>query len=180
MLGCVLFSLVYATRMNATKGIFIVFTTVLLVILILNSGLISQDIIDAYTKREIIDGGNSAEFGGRTIRWEAGIADLLSNPLGWEMPVYGYAHNLWIDLAKIGGWGSLIAFLFATVSTLKNCFRIMRKNNDDFSIVSMSFLLAMFMNAFVEPVIEGSMLFFSVFVMFWGIINVVSVESNLR
>lgn len=174
---CILFSLYYSARMNAYNVLFIVFISTLLIMLILNSGLIGQDLIDAYANREVNGTSNSAELGGRTVRWEAGISDLLTHPFGWDMPIYGYAHNLWIDLAKIGGWGSLFAFLFATLSTLKNCFRIIRKNKDDFSVVSMSVVLAMFMNAFVEPVIEGSMLFLSIFLMFWGIIKAVSVES---
>lgn len=177
MLGCVLFSLFYATRMNATKCLFIVLTTVVLVFLLIKSGLIGQDLIDAYANREVDSAYNSAELGGRTERWEAGITDLLAHPFGWNMPIYAYAHNLWIDLAKIGGWGSLIAFLLATGSTLKNSILTIRKNKDDFSIIALSVLLAMFMNAFVEPVIEGSMLFFSIFLMFWGIIKAVSVES---
>lgn len=169
LVSCILFSFAYTTRFKLSRMFFSIIVVLLLLCIIYNTGLISDEVVEAYINRESDSVTDSKELGGRTVFLLSNLSSLFSSPFGWESD--HYAHNLWIDLAKIGGWGSLFAFLVATKNIIKNFFKIACMEYNSFRAVTLSIMLAMFFNASVEPVIEGSMLYFSIFMMFWGILK---------
>ena len=109
--------------------------------------------------------------GGRTDLWRMSIKNMLINPLGWTQEVY--AHNLWLDLAKIGGWISLAPFLAATFFAIKNLMKVGLKSRMDFSKTIAVLGCALILAASIEPVIEASMLFFALLMLIWGITDAI-------
>lgn len=173
---CIIFSIIYSTKMNLLKILPVVFFLLVIVFIVIESGFISQDIIDAYVQRETSETTNIAEFGGRSARWTDAILNLFSSLFGWERR--GYAHNLWLDLAAVGGWFALFPFLIASFKTIVNMTKVMKKQVTSFRLVLLTTFISMFFNSMVEPVIEGSLLFLGLFIMIWGMLKSVSIESR--
>lgn len=138
--------------------------------------VISNDILMAYNQRHDIQGYETMTAGGRTELWQISIRNLLSNPLGWEQK--SYAHNLFLDLARLGGWISLLPFLAAAIMTLKRMSYILKFSSSSFSKTLVVLNIALLIASSIEPVIEGSMLYFSLMMMFWGMIDIISTERS--
>lgn len=139
----------------------------LLCVLVLNySGIISQDILTAYEDRNDVSGYGVMTAGGRTDRWLMYVEDLFTHPLGWSQDLY--AHNLWLDLARVGGWLALFPFLFVSFRIFQKMLYLMRRSNNSFTITLVVLNLSILIASSIEPVIEGSMLFFSILILVWG------------
>lgn len=171
---CILFSVIYSTKMNPLKIIPIVLLLLVIIFLVTELGLIDQEILDAYAQRETSATANVAEFGGRSDRWADAISNLFSSLFGWERK--SYAHNLWLDLAAVGGWFALFPFLVASLKTFVNMKKVMKKQVTPFRLVLLSTFVSMFFNSMVEPVIEGSLLFLGLFLMIWGMLKSITLE----
>lgn len=172
---CLLFSIAYTNKMHFFNILFLLLSLLLVIFVIVKSGLISQDIIDAYLQRETSTSVSIKEFGGRADRWSDAFSNLFTHIFGWERKYY--AHNLWLDLAAIGGWFALIPFLIASLKTINNMIKVIKKQITPFRLVLLTTFISMFFNSMVEPVIEGSLLFFVLFMMIWGMIKSISIES---
>mgnify|MGYP006914754868 CR=1 FL=1 len=169
---CILFSFAYSTRLNMSRIIITSFLLLIIFFIIVYSGLISQDVIDAYVMREDSASSNASEFGGRMVLWEDALSNIFTHPFGWKR--LNYAHNLWIDLAAVGGWISLFFFMKATFASIKGFFKVMYQHVTPFKLILLTMYLSMMFNSMVEPVIEGSLLFFVLFIFIWGIIISIS------
>ena len=113
------------------------------------------------------DDANSANAGGRTELWLDAIGNLFVSPLGWKLD--RYAHNLWLDIARVVGWLAFFPFVKATVSYMMKVKTILRNGGENGTLMLLlSVNVAMLLNAAVEPVIDGSPLFFSLLMMIWG------------
>lgn len=171
---CAFIFFMVSARRNLVK---IVPTLLLLIILgfvILNYGFVDGDIIDAYQQRELNSTNSASQLGGRSAIWSDAIKQLITHPFGW--PLTHYAHNLWLDIARVGGWLSLFPFIVASIVWLKKWLHLM-KIHTTFALILGSVNIAILLAAFVEPVIEGSILFFSIMMMVWGFTTVVSKEN---
>ncbi len=175
---CVLFAIAYSSKRNPVKLIIAAVIVVIIVFTVMESGIISQDIFDAYTARENDSSTNTAEFGGRLRRWELAIVDVFTNPFGFSRDSYGYAHNLWLDLGAIGGWFALLPFLMFTIKTFSSSRKLFHGYLTPYRMVLISVFVSMFCNAMVEPVIEGSILFFGMFIMISGMVIALSKEND--
>lgn len=138
--------------------------------------VISNDVLMAYNQRHDIQGYETMTAGGRTELWELSIRNMLSHPLGWEQK--SYAHNLWLDLARLGGWISLLPFLVASLITFKRISYTLRFRPSSFAKTLVVLNIALLMASSIEPIIEGSMLFFSLMMMFWGMIDKIASERS--
>lgn len=166
LLACVLVSFIISTRMKMSKIIPALFLIGILAILIVNTRVINDEMIDAYQQREMDSSFDATQLGGRTAIWADAVRKLATHPLGWEL--VRYAHNLWLDIARVGGWITLFLFLIATINWFKKIHSLIRKQMTPFIQIIISINVAMYLSSFVEPVIDGSMLFFSLFMMIWG------------
>ena len=134
---------------------------------LITSGIIDYEILDAYQKREVDESVGVVTAGGRTELWINALGEMLVSPMGWKR--VHYAHNLWLDIARIGGWFALIPFLVATCAYLKRLWKLLRVHFSDIALLLISLNVSMLLAASVEPVIEGSISFFLILMMIWGI-----------
>ena len=133
-------------------------------------GFLSMDVIDAYLARENDEGHEIAQGGNRTERWAEAINYFYHYPMGWSSVVGNlYAHNLWLDIARISG---IIPFLLLMVVTLNNIwmiFRLFMIKNTPFVGYIIGVNICLFTTAMVEPLLEASSTAFFMLCMIWGI-----------
>ena len=162
---CVLFSFLYSTKFQISQTIYAILVILAIVVAARYSGVIGEDVVDAYLNRE--DG--TEDLGGRSELWSKNLHILFTEPFGWYREKY--AHNLWLDLAAVGGWLALIPFLIATFKAIGCFFKIFRQQATPLNLILLSSFVSMFLGAMVEPVIEGSLLFFAMLIMNWGMLK---------
>ena len=173
---CILFSFAYSTRLNFQKLIITALLLLIIFFVIVKLGIIPQDIADAYAMREENTSTNASESGGRTVLWNDALSNIFTHPLGWKR--LNYAHNLWLDLTAVGGWISLFFFLKVTFVSIASFFKVLHQPVTPFKMTLLAVYLSMMLNSMVEPVIEGSLLFFSLQILIWGMI--VSISKKCR
>ncbi|MCM1502964.1 MAG: hypothetical protein NC115_09915 [Bacteroidales bacterium] len=173
---CLVFTLFASSKKQISSIVISMFLILLLVFLLFESGIISSELIDAYIAREDTSTSSSSEFGGRSAIWNDAFHKLFTSPLGWKK--VRYAHNLWLDIARVGGWLSLFPFLVATIHIISNMIHLFRKKTSPVYSLVIIILISMFCNSAVEPVVDASPLFFSLLIMFWGIVKTVFIESK--
>jgi len=173
---CILAALVFSTDMKMSRIITSLILLGAVSFALFKTGIMAEDILDAYMDREMSATSDMSELGGRSDIWADALYQLARHPLGWER--VRYAHNLWLDIARVGGWFALLLFIIPTFKWLRNGLRLMRKTKTPFLLMILSMNAAMFLSSFVEPVIEGSILFFSLFMMIWGVTESISVNSG--
>lgn len=175
MLATFLFALVYifpkqTLKQNITVifllliGIFFVFRNV--------SFDLNADWMTSFAGR--MEGGTSemASGGGRTERWVKSFQYMFTDPLGWDLQEFGYAHNLWLDVLRAGG---IIPFLILIIYSVRSFFQIKKiyKISNHISLNSLVYIyaLAFLLLFMVEPIIEGVFPFFVLFCLYKGAIN---------
>lgn len=160
---------IYYYRSNRKKIIFVIFFCVVLFLVLSYIGVINQEVIDAYTKRNEAD---LSTGGDRTGRWGYAIEQLLFHPFGWAEH-FGttdvYVHNMWLDIAKVSGIIPFLLLVIPTFMSLIILFRLMRKKQDILVALFISLNTCFFLSCFVEPVYGGLHLF--LYVMVWGMQN---------
>lgn len=163
---CFILAVLYNYRKDNVKLVAIALIVLIGAVFLMNSEFINGEILEAYMKRNDTRGYGLSSAGGRTELWKMSIGNLLTNPFGWYQ--YEYAHNLWLDMARIGGWVSLMPFLVVTVLSIKNIFFLLFKTNGGFAALILTLNISLLLAASIEPVIEGSILFFSLLLFIWG------------
>lgn len=172
---CLFISILINSGMNMKRIIKygIILATILFIVN--QSGMIGDEIIESYQLREMDDASDISTGGGRFERWAKSISALIVSPFGWKRTFY--SHNMWLDLARVGGWFAFFPFLIVTIKIINNTIRMLRFNRSNFSLIIFSISISMLMAAFVEPVIEGSLTFFLLLMIVWGIISSLSREN---
>lgn len=100
-----------------------------------------------------------------------GLNKILYHPFG-GLKTERYAHNLWIDVARVSGWiPSILLFVIAwrcIITTL----HIFRNNtiSKDFRIFSFVITLCLLLYFNTEPILEGAPMLFIYFCLYFGII----------
>lgn len=175
---CLMISLALSYRRQKMKTVIVVMLLLLGTFILVNRGLINGDVLDAYARRNNQKGYDFVTAGGRTELWSDAFKNLCRNPMGWYQK--SYAHNLWLDIAKVGGWISLFPFICTTLLFMKNICLLFKKLHSSFSCSIIVLNISLILAASVEPVIEGSMLFFSILLVLWGMTNSLSKQSLNR
>lgn len=159
----------YYYRSNRKYILFAVLFCFVLLLVLSYSGVINQEVIDAYTKRNEAD---LSTGGDRTGRWDYAINQLLLHPFGWAehlgTTVY-YIHNMWLDIAKVTGIIPFLLLVTPTFLSMKTLVRLMHKKQDIIVALFISLNTCFFLSCFVEPVYGGLHLF--LYVMVWGMQN---------
>jgi len=179
--ACIVFSFFISTKFNISKMLGALFILLVLGFFVVQLGLVDQSILDAYVQREESSTYDVSSMGGRGDMWLSAIDDMFVNPFGWEPVGYGFAHNMWLDIARVAGLLAFIPFLAATILHCKNLFKLLRnKYLTNFTVIIVSINISILLSSFVEPVIEGSLLFFCLLMMIWGITKTLAMENKLK
>lgn len=159
--------LLYSGKMSKGRLALSLIVVASVVYLLVLTNVIDAEIIAAYTAREETAMGTSAmEAGGRTVLWKNAIEHLFTFPLGF--PNEGYAHNLWLDIARVTGLLAFIPFMIATILNFKCVFKIFRRGEGGVTPLILGLNIVLFLSSCVEPVIEGSALYFYLYMFLWG------------
>lgn len=131
---------------------------------------LKQDLLLTYFNDRLEDSQSGfGTAGGRLEKWSYALNTLLEHPLGWELTNDGYAHNIFLDAARVGSILSLftlaIWFFFILGKFAK------RFSNFKFKYVKV-FYLAFFVVALisfnVEPILDGFAYFLATFLFILG------------
>jgi len=114
-----------------------------------------------------------SEAGSRTERWMEGINNIFEYPLGGESKRLGYFHNLWLDLRYDGGVFPMLFLIVLSLYFTYSCWKVI--SSVMFSIQMKAFLgsvyLSLFLMMFMEPVLQGSFVFFLYYIFFGGVLS---------
>ena len=163
------FPMLYYYKKHRTQLFFIFILLLAVISALYTTGIISHDIIEAYSARNDL---NFQTAGGRTERWTYALHQLLTSPFGWAESngtTIHFVHNMWLDVAKVTG---IIPFILLLVSTVKSVKTLIRLSNYPQNVVIASFIAlnaCFFLSCFVEPVYGGMHIF--LYVMIWGMQN---------
>ena len=169
---CLFVVTAYKFQKHAFKLLLAGLMIFVLVIGLLKLGIIDQAVFDAYSDRN--EGvGEVGTAGGRLERWTAALQNLFKYPFGWNLdaPEYGYAHNLWLDIARVSGIFPFIFFVVATVISYRKFFRLLKLKDQAIVPLLLGLNVCFLLSAMVEPVIEAVPLYFYLYLMLWGMQN---------
>ena len=131
----------------------------------------SNEIRQSYEARDEGVGAVSTA-GGRLGRWQRGIEDFYLHPLGYsnDGERRGYAHNFWLDTSATAGLLPFIFLIILTIGYLKrNYFLIIQMKQGLLRSLIIVCNVGFFLTCFVEPVMEGFMLYVFLLFFFIGI-----------
>jgi len=122
------------------------------------------------------------DFGFRLEMWREGARNIFLYPLGGETLRYDYYHNLWLDLRKFGGIIPMVLLIAFSVFSVKAVYQVLR--NAQLSLQTRSLIGSMFFVVFammfMEPVIEGSPVFFLFYVFLVGLLRQFNISFQKR
>jgi hypothetical protein len=141
-----------------------------------------SDVMSFYSDRMNNDEAGIGTAGGRTGRWISGLESIVSDPFGWELSRFGYAHNFWLDVARVAGIIPLLFLVLFTVSSIKIWIKSLKILRDDlfFRSYIFVFFVSIILMFNVEPIMEGMYLLFLLFCLFVGFLNgIITKNKNL-
>ncbi len=152
------------------KNVLFIASIMALTFYLINNFNENADVMKFYADRLNDDEMGVGTAGGRTERWLGGLESIITDPFGWEFSRFGYAHNLWLDVARVAGVIPFTILLFFTVSSIKTWIESLKKLQNCLFLRSYVFIcfvsIVLLFN--VEPIMEGMYLLFLLFCMFIG------------
>ena len=135
----------------------------------------NEELLIAYNDRADSEEFGASTGGGRTQAWGYYGSMILDYPMG-DMPnqhEFNYAHNYFLDVAKVSGIAPLILIVFFTISVLRNLKQLLFNENISIFIRNLILVLniAFYMVFMVEPIIEGCFSLFMLYTFTCGINN---------
>ena len=168
----------YNTRGHFFRTFFILTVIIVLGIVLYNNYISDSDLMRAYELRSETQQGAG---GDRLWRWADAINRLFSYPFGWSTASgvgYSYVHNLWLDIARMGGILPFITFLVATVQVLVVHIKLFIIKNDNIVVILLSLFMTISSASAIEPVVEACPSYFVLSILFWGVSKEYFVEKN--
>lgn len=152
------------------------FILVLILILALGINYISIDLDAEYLSslgHRLQESKNAASAGGRTELWSKSLTNLVEKPLGWSLDEFGYSHNMWFDAARNGTIISFFLLWVFTVISFNNILRFLKTNPlaTYLNSIILVFNIMIFLQFFVEPVLESLYILFAFYCFLQGLIN---------
>ena len=170
--------ILYNSRGHLFRTFFILVVVSVIGVLLYNNYIANSEVMMAYELRyETIQGAG----GDRFWRWADAINRLFTYPLGWsnESNVgYVYVHNMWLDIARMGGLLPFITFVIATIQIVIVQLELFKIKDDNIVVILLSIFVAVSSASAIEPVIEGSPVFFVLSISFWGMSKEYLIESK--
>lgn len=190
ILACIFFSTLlyfWFTKKGGIKIVIIISFIIVIIASFFYTKIQNSEAFTAYQSRDQDD--NLMSAGSRTYRWKDALEKIPQYPFGWYKTTgkYGnydtyYAHNLWLDIARMSGILPFLFFLIFTISTHKKIFKIIFSKNISsfirFFVLNLS--LIFFLSSFVEPVIEGSFQYLLLYILFLGCIENIYTSAFLK
>lgn len=181
--GLVIFAvcLVLGIILSSKNKLTILFLSTLIILAgvlfsVSNNNVINSEITNAYAAREA-SGYSYETAGGRTELWVAALNEIFLHPFGWANA--RYAHNMWLDIARVSGIIAFIPFLIVSIMYIHKLIYLFHKhNNRPYIKILISISISTLLASFIEPVIDASILFFSVLMMLWGIASKIYSEQR--
>lgn len=111
--------------------------------------------------------------GGRTERWIAAFKMLIPEFFGWPMERIGYAHNIFLDVARAAGFIPAVVLLIAYIRLAvdANWVRTRFHGYSAFRVLAVSSFVGISLVFFVEPVLSGYYQLFTLFLLIGGIMS---------
>lgn len=131
------------------------------------------EILAQFQERIGMEEASVSSAGGRADRWIDSLNYVFVHPEGWSLDAVGYAHNLWLDIARVAG---IEAFVFSLFFTLANiitfyCFLLSNRNNRLLLTAFLSVFICYHLLFFVEPIMDGFVFPFSSYCVILGIVS---------
>ena len=159
-------------KANKKKIIYSLLILSSIILLLIISGVISIEILEAYTNRSQTE-ANSGLFnaGSRSWRWIDGLKKLLVMPLGYKdlMPEDYFVHNMWLDVSLVSGLIPFIILIIISVRMARQSWIFYRNSNCDLSLLLLGIMICFFISSFQEPILIGEKVNFYMACFFWGI-----------
>lgn len=199
------FALIYSLRLGSRTGVSTMFIGVLIlfvfnlhqyrraekfwIIALLTAFLFAgsyaldiEDLTVAFQDRLDSDEFGAASAGGRVELWEYYFDRLLEYPMG-NIPAvnsgFTYAHNYFLDVAKISGLVPTILLVLFTIVAVLRLYRLLQGN---ISPMIKSFVLGLNISFYlvfmVEPILEGGFTLFCLYLFYCGVIKEVSANGS--
>lgn len=132
-----------------------------------------SDIMSAFAGRMESKKYGANTAGGRTERWSKSVVNLWDKPLGWPVEEFGFSHNLWLDVARVGG---TLSFILLAIFTIYNLFKLKKsivldKTNIAINTIFIVYGCSFYLLFFVEPIFDGYFSLFILYCFFLGIVN---------
>lgn len=143
-------------------------------------GFLETDLGSYFRDRISDDRYGAFTVGGRSEKWMYSIESILVNPMGWSLSGEGYAHNMWLDVARVSGWFGLFAVLVFTATHLRAVHRSLQGVFEQ--SVKTSLLLAVLaanLLFMVEPIMDGFLYVFYAYCAVIGVANGVRQVPNV-
>ena len=114
-----------------------------------------------------------ASGGGRTDRWVKSLENFYKKPFGWDVDDFGFSHNLWFDVMRVGG---SLTFVLLVSHSIRSYLLVKKAIKANSKAIAMNMLLFTYFIAFmllfmVEPIVDGSFYLFVLFCAYLGIVN---------
>jgi hypothetical protein len=108
--------------------------------------------------------------GTRGSRWQEGFVNIFKYPFGGEKERIGHFHNLWLDLRYMAGVIPMIFLILVSMKSFVHYKRFIQTGNrDNISYYSLNSLyLCVFIMLFMEPILQGSFVFFMFYMLTAG------------
>lgn len=176
-LGIVLLSFLVSYLLSFSRGyffkkLFIIFLAISISVFIFISLSKMPEVSILFQRGDATDSGIGTA-GGRSMRWIGSFNSIFTDPWGWKFSRYGYAHNLWLDVARVAGVIPLVFLIFISFASFKlyiKSFKIL-KDSHYLKVYISLILLSIFLGFNVEPVMEGMYLLFLVFCIITGFLS---------
>lgn len=179
ILGFSLILILIVNLKNYTiKRFLIIFMMLSIVSYFIYPLIYNTNIIDVYSSKMLDPDKGISTIGARDVRWVSGVKSLFNQPFGggvYEGGVRYYAHNLWLDIAEMGGIIPFIAILIFTFHNVKENLYIVRNRkliSSFYVSVILVFNAGFLLTCFVEPMMEGRFIYVCGMFYFWGITTV--------
>lgn len=152
------------------KNVLFIASIMALTFYLINNFNENSDVIKFYADRLNDDEFGVGTAGGRTERWIGGLESIITDPFGWEFSRFGYAHNLWLDVARVAGVIPLFFLIIFTFVSFKTWLKTLKLLSSDLFMRSYIFIffISIILLFNVEPIMEGMYLLFLLFCMFIG------------
>lgn len=166
-LNVLIVSTVYYNRHRFAKIILYLVLFVIIYFLLTRCGILSQEILDAYTERNVdLDSG-----GDRFWRWGDALGKIFSYPMGWAKTAgtfHSYVHNMWLDVARSAGVLPFLLLFALTIKSLSDMFTLLNQSGDDVALCFLILNVCILTTSMVEPVMEGAPLYLYLYLMIIG------------
>ncbi len=152
------------------KNVLFIASIMALTFYLINNFNENADVIKFYADRINDNEMGVGTAGGRTERWIGGLESIVTDPFGWEFSRFGYAHNLWLDVARVAGVIPLFFLIIFTFVSFKTWLKTLKLLSSDLFMRSYIFIffISIILLFNVEPIMEGMYLLFLLFCMFIG------------